>query len=478
MTASLLAWLLPVFAGAGIHAAFVRELRGPGAVAAMLGYGYFIGLFLAAFLTCLLAGTQTSAAFARVAPCLAVIGAVAWSAAWYLRSRHVEISAARLSNAARVVIAVAVALVVLRLWTLAAEAALRPVFPWDAWSAWSVKPKTWYLLDRFVAYVDPAAWLAAPAADLRTSAVWDYPELLAWIEVWFASAAGAWNEPRIHLAWSGALAALGLASYGQWRGIGIGAALAAVLAWAMLSLPLIDAHAALAGYADLWMAAVFGLAVLAWLRWIRRGGAGQLLLAAGFALCLPMIKLEGAVWLLILSMVGVLGSIRANLRWRLVLGAILLVTIAISLGGFVFPMLGLGWVDVQWGEIVVPALGVLDLGWRPVGAAMLTGLFTLPNWHLLWYLLPVVLVWRWRRFAEDPASARIGTALLACCVFLFVLFFFTDAAAWAENHTSANRLVLHLVPAIFSLLAVLLAQPSSAAVAPLRDQPKADVDPG
>jgi hypothetical protein len=32
----------------------------------------------------------------------------------------------------------------------------------------------------------------------------------------------------------------------------------------LVSLPLIDAHVALAGYADLWVAITLGLAVLAW----------------------------------------------------------------------------------------------------------------------------------------------------------------------------------------------------------------------
>ncbi|HNR91223.1 MAG TPA: hypothetical protein PKO41_02245 [Dokdonella sp.] len=156
MIAYLFAWILPVFAGAGVYALLNRDLRGPGAVCAAIGYGFFIGLFLAAFLAGTLAGAQISATFARVAPWLAAIGIAAWIAAWYLRSRHVESTGKRLSTTARVIIAVAVLLVLLRLWILAAEASLRPVFPWDAWSAWSVKPKTWYLLDRFVAWVDPA----------------------------------------------------------------------------------------------------------------------------------------------------------------------------------------------------------------------------------------------------------------------------------------------------------------------------------
>jgi hypothetical protein len=85
---------------------------------------------------------------------------------------------------------------------------------------------------------------------------------------------------------------------------------------------------------------------------------------------------------------------------------------------------------------------------------------TLPNWHLLWYLVPVAIVLRWRLFATDRVARSLGAMLGACAAFLFVLFFFTEASAWAENFTSANRLILHVVPAVFSLLAVLLADVS------------------
>jgi len=63
---------------------------------------------------------------------------------------------------------------------------------------------------------------------------------------------------------------------------------------------------------------------------------------------------------------------------------------------------------------------------------------------------------RWAAFARDRCARSLGALLVGCTLFLFVLFFFTDAAAWAENYTSANRLVLHIVPALFSLIAVLL----------------------
>ena len=85
---------------------------------------------------------------------------------------------------------------------------------------------------------------------------------------------------------------------------------------ASISLPLLDAHAALAGYADLWVAVTLGLASLAWTRWLLWRERGQWLLGVGLALCLPAIKLEGAVWLLMFSAVVVLDLLPSRWRWR------------------------------------------------------------------------------------------------------------------------------------------------------------------
>lgn len=476
MTAWLLAWLLPLAAGSGLCVVLGCGLRGRWDIAAALGNGLLLGWFLTAWLVSLLSSADTPHAFAHVAPWLGAIAVLAWAGAIALRRRQAWAVTPPLPRAWRIAWWLFLALIVVHLAVLGSEALLRPTFPWDAWSAWAVKPKTWFLLDHYVPYVDPASWLADPSVPARTSAVWDYPPLLAWLQVWFASACGEWNEPRINLAWTGVLAAVAVASYGQWRAIGIGRGLAMALVYAFVSLPLVGVHAALAGYADIWLAAALGMAVLAWLRWLRRREVGQLVLAIAFVLSLPVIKLEGAVWLLVFSVVAVLAMLPVRWRWRLVALAIGLVVLGVALGGFLFPMLGLGWVRVDWGQVVVPALGTLDLHWRPVGTAMLSGLLTLPNWHLLWYVLPLLVIWRWRVLVHDRASACLGSMLGACAAFLFVLFFFTDASAWAQNYTSANRLVLHLVPAVFSLAALLLADLS----AEVRDKgrgPSAPSDP-
>ncbi len=471
----VLAWLLPWLTGTGICLAVTRGARTWADVAAAAGTGFIIGLVLVSLLGSWFAADDVTATFSRTVPWLTGTGVLAWSAAIALRRRRILPLAPAMPLVWRALWWMAVVVIVVRLGVLASEAWLRPTFPWDAWSAWAVKPKTWFLLGHHAPFVPVGEWLADDTGGHRTAAIWDYPELLAWIQIWFASAAGGWNEPLVNLAWTGALAAFALASYGHWCAFGLRPLPAIGLTYALVSLPLLGAHAALAGYADLWLTVVFGLATLSWMRWMRSGGRAHLVLAAGLALCMPFVKLEGAVWLLLASVVAVLALLPRRWRWSVVAALGLLALTGIVLGGFVFPMLGLGWVSVSWGQVGIPALGELDLRWRPVGTQMLAGLLTLPNWHLLWYVVPLVLAWRWRVVATTRDVRALAALVASCAAFLFVLFFFTDASAWAENYTSANRLVLHLVGPVFTLLAVLLvdAFPAAPDTAPAPGGPTA-----
>ncbi len=453
----LLAWLLPLFAGSGLVLAIGGGRRMPGNLCAMLGTGFLLGVFVAGILCSLIARENVQGAFADVAPWLAAIGILAWVAALGLRGKPwPEASFNKSGLGWHLVWWFLLAMIAFRIHSLASEVLLRPTFPWDAWAAWAVKPKAWFQLGHYAGYEPMQQWLANPGTTLRTSAIWDYPELLAWVQVWFASAVGGWNEPLINAVWLGVLVAIGLGSYGNWRVLGVAPLWAMILAYGLLSLPLIDAHVALAGYADLWLAATFGLAVLSWLRWLRWKEHGQLLLAVALAFCMPFIKLEGAVWLLIASVLAGLSLLPRRWRWMTVGAIVLMLGASLLFGGLVLPVFGLGWVHMSWGSVVVPALGKMDLQWHPVGVEMLSGLFTLPNWHLLWYLLPLVLVLRWRGFLVDQTARWLGVLLLCCATFLFILFFFTEALAWAENHTSSNRLVMHPGAARFSPLGPLL----------------------
>jgi hypothetical protein len=466
--AYLVAWLLPALVGGGIWTLLRGPARGPADLAAAVGGGWLIGVLIAACCARFAAYGDTAHAFARTWPWCAAIGVAAWIAAVARLRGHPHGFLVRplpARAALRIVWWLLLAWIVMRLVLLGDEASLRPVFPWDAWSAWAVKPKTWFLLGHAEPYVSMLDWLANPQLAVRTAASWGYPELLAWMQLWFASAAGAWNEPLVDVAWCGALAAFSLAAYGYWRALGLAAWLALALVYVLVSLPLIDAHVALAGYSDLWLALTLGLATLAWMRWIVDGERGQLVLAACLALCLPAIKLEGAVWLLTFGGVAALDLLPRRRRWP-VLGAVAVVAIVAVIAGAFGP------IHASWNRVEIPSLGTFALAWHGVGGAMVASLFTLPNWHLFWYAVPVLLVLRRRRFASDRAARMLGLMLLIDFALLFVLFFLTTASAWAQDFTSANRLILQLVPSVFVLAATLLRPLASEATAVSAARPR------
>ena len=461
----LIAWLLPLFVGSGIWWLANARWRFCGDIAASIGYGWLVGLLLCAACAQMLGRDDTVHALALVAPWLFGVGILAWiGAALRLRRRVASLPTADATPGVtshagvgwRALWWLLLVMIVLRFLVIGDEASLRPIFPWDAWASWAVKPKSWILLGHADAYVPMLDWLREPDAAIRTLASWSYPEWLAWIEVWFASGAGGWNEPLVDLAWCGALAAFAIAAYGYWRGFGLRAWVALALVYVLVSLPLIDAHVALAGYADLWVAVLLGLATLAWSRWLFFRERGQWLLGVMLALCLPAIKLEGAVWLLAFSAVVVLDLLPGRWRWRVAGAVVALVVIGLVFGGFGLPVLGLGWVHIAWGRVEIPTLAPFNLTWHAVDNAMLASLFTLPNWHLLWYVFPFVVALRWRVLLHSHAARVLGLFVLLQLMFLFVLFFFTSAAAWAEDYTSANRLILQIVPTLLVFVAVLL----------------------
>src|SRR5690606_4182517 len=135
----------------------------------------------------------------------------------------------------------------------------------------------------------------------------------------------------------------------------------------------------------LWVATLFAFAVLATLRWRESGDRGQLLLALLLAALLPAIKLEGMVWtagVVALVMWFALRGRRLALRTGTVL-AWVLVLLAVS-----------WWWRLPW---LRQTIELFTLGQGGSVNNVLTatgaGLFTQYNWHLLWYLLPAVVIW-------------------------------------------------------------------------------------
>lgn len=459
----LIALLLPWMAGALLWQLCLPRDAAPGRAFVTLGTGYLIGFGLwGAALRGFGGDAPIATLFARGSVSLGVaVVLLAAACVWFARRQSAVAGTPSGSHGVRDRLrAASFALPMLLLvfgvliWL---QASALPSLAWDAWNAWQAKAKAWVYADRFLPSMGPNEWLAAePGSGLAVIAP-NYPDTLPRLAVWLASAAGRWNEAAVHLLWPGLWLGLGLALFGYQRAAGVVRLQAALVTGFVLTTPLVVAHAALAGYADLWVASMLLIALAQCERWLRTRRWPDAALAALAVALLPALKQEGAVWLVCLAAAMVLAVLPRRWRWIGLGAAVAVLAISLPFGGLSLPLPGLGWVKFAWGVAVVPGVGTLQLFWRPVGDAVFDALFLRQNWSLLWYLVPIAL-WQSRAvFSRRPALGALGWFFALGFAFLALLFFFTDASQWAENLTSLNRVLLQIVPAFVFWLSLLWA---------------------
>lgn len=452
--AYLFAWLTPLALGSGIFALLDGRPRSPADFMRVFGGGFVLGALGTALALAPLGRIDVDAIVPRVAIVLLPLALGAW--AWVLlRERDGVMPKPVDARRMHPLIWCLLALLAIHAWLMADEILLRPMYPWDAWAAWLLKPKAWMLgghLDPFVGFNE---WLADASGTLRTSQSWNYPEALGRLAIWFASAWGDWNAGVVGAIWLALWAALLAGVYGGVRALGLARDRSIVAIYALGSLPLINVHVALAGYADLWIAALIALACLSWMRALETGTRGPLVLAALFALLLPGVKLEGAIWLVLLA--GTMLYARMPLRLR---------RVALVLA----PVVGAGVVTAYLLRLplIAPALdriglsadtGVLLAHAPAVIGAVAEGLFVQYNWHLFWIAFVLTLVVRFAKLKASAPLRFLGLFLLLGSAFLFALFVLTPAGKWAESYTAVNRLSLQIVPAMLVFAALLWREP-------------------
>jgi hypothetical protein len=319
----------------------------------------------------------------------------------------------------------------LRLALLLFDVTLRPLYPWDAWTQWATKARVWYALKTIVPFVGAPTWFDLPLGAAYFDAAPDYPATIPLTQVWSAVLLGRFDDALINLPWWLTVLAFAFAVYGFLRYLALSPLSALTGTWIAISLPILDVHVALAGYADLAMATYLTLAALAWLRFARQRLPADVVLAVALSLACVLIKNPGKVWVLML----VPGVVAALLpRYRLVFAAAFIAVAAI-----------VAVVATQSGTTVLGYQTRLAfrMPWRSLGDAY----FIFANWHLLFYGAIAVALLAWRRLLE-PALAPLTITIAAGLGFLVFGFGFTNAGAWVEDQATVNRATLHLAPLI------------------------------
>lgn len=465
----LLAIALPTLIGWSLMVWLLERPRGLHGVCAGLGAGHLLGSIGWGWLLRFFEGAPTRTLYVDIAPWLGVGATVAVALAVVAMRRSTRaVEVAPPTSRERAFIALVLLLLAASFAALLLQAVALPTLAWDAWNVWIGKAKAWYFAGSMQPIVSLDAWIAAAPGEALNTIAWNYPDALSRHALWLTSAAGAWDEGSIHLAWPLAWAALGLACFGYLGLAGCRTPLALAATAGLLTLPMLTAHAALAGYADLWLAAALMLAALHAARALRQRTLKNIAAALLFAALLPAVKTEGGVWLGCLLAAALLAALPVRVRWMGLGAGLALWLLALPWGGLRLPVPGLGLARLGWAEIELPRYGTLPLTLRPVLDEFVQAMFLLPNWSLLWYLAPLLMTLRWRALVATRERTTLGIFLGLGYAFPFVLFFLTDAAAWAENFTSLNRVLLHIVPISVVWLALAWSTPAPRDTAPSR----------
>ncbi|CAH1904826.1 conserved membrane hypothetical protein [Candidatus Nitrotoga sp. HW29] len=406
----------------------------------LLGYGYLGGILLTTLVMRLLDTLGIRLGFFSIGLTLLLLTlAGAWlgrKEPWRIRLPGADWHS--LAGWRKIVYAVLLAAILIRLTGLGLEIVWRPLFPWDAWSQWATKARVWYELGHLATFVPADVWLGGELTGAYTDAAPYYPPVIPLIQVWMSYSLGRWDDTLMNLPWLLCAIALGLAFYGQARQWQISPLFALMFSYFLLSLPILDVHVALAGYADLFMGAFYGLAAMAFFHWIRTRDFWQGTMALLFGLGCILIKQPGIAWALtFLPALLIVVMPRAGLVGTAMLAAAGVATLFV-LEDKDFHLFGYH-VHLRFAA-----------DWHPFWQNMMV----MDNWHLFWYLVVAALVLSFPRLLA-PAYRSMTVLLLSATSFLAIVFFFTHAHAWAEDYTTINRALLHIVPMLLFYVMVL-----------------------
>lgn len=330
------------------------------------------------------------------------------------------------------------ALVALRLLTLLPDLLLRPVFPWDAWKTWAWKARAWFEAGELIAFAPAREWLQAPADAFVIDGV-DHPDTVSLMLLWSAIALGRWDDSLLGLPWLLCGIGMALILYGLLILRHAPALIAMLAVYVLLSLPILATHIVLYGYADLWMAGLFTAFAAGLSLWMRQPDFRFLVLMIASASAMVLVKDTGSYWVPVLIAAALARFVPA--RW-LVLGLA-----AVLLAGLLMLVSPID-------PIALLTANRFILDPRPMGetaAGMARHLFVWLDWHLLAWLLPLILAWGWRQAAHEADIRGLLTLICLGLLALLLAFTLTRAAEYAVIGTLFSRMLLQIVPAIIML---------------------------
>jgi hypothetical protein len=278
-------------------------------------------------------------------------------------------------------------------------------------------------------FVSADAWLGG-ASGAYFDAAPGSPATVPLLQAWGAIALGRWDDSAINWPWLFMLAALAFAIYGMLRDSDLPPPVALIGAYLVTSLPLLDAHVALAGYPDLLLTGAYTLSALALHRWAAKRNSRDAVLSAVLALSCPFIAISGGIWLL-----------------TLVPGAIVVVAPrrGLKLVGWIFAGAALALAALAGG---VPIFGALGLRFAAPWRSLADGYLLFDSWHLLWYGAIALAIAGFRRLLRPPLATLTLIVASALAWLAVASMFGEDIGKWIPEAMVVNRASLHVAPLV------------------------------
>lgn len=354
------------------------------------------------------------------------------------------------SKAATITLLAAVAWVSLRLLVFAFLPLVTPPFFDDTTDNWNLRGKLFFY--------DHAITLSTPW-NPETRGVGSYPPAVPLIKTWLATLHGEWDEGlvnSVHTLWF--IALLGLLYCTLRRRMSWQWALGATTALASLPVEMIQGTNA---YADIFLSAHYfafvAMAVLA-LASTKTETTRSALRVAAMALAL-MIFVKNEGWALYFP-AGLAVSALTLLHFRAQkrfsntqlmmwagIGALCVLAVAAPWIGFKLAN-GLTFGNAKSIDT--------NFAWQPnVLQAILVNTFFEGNWNILFAIFIGALVLEWRKLVTSPFSVLVLAFILPYGAQTFA-FLFTGLSAEALFQTGTARGLIHLMPVIVTLTAMLL----------------------
>ena len=325
---------------------------------------------------------------------------------------------------------------------------LLPNIAWDSWAVWFGKAQQWINHGLHTQILQWEAWLQAEGALFNPSA--NYPDGLSlifyWPELLFGS---GFAITHVVLLFAFAMMTLLLTSRIEKTGAPIYFQLFLIVV--LYTTPFINNHLMILGYADIWIAMFVVLIMLSLMDFVddRNSGVGLTILC--YLVMLPMLKLEGWVWLILFVLAYLISwLLKHHNRFKIMITISVLIVLLLLAGG-IHLSLPFGDLIISHERITLFNLFDMKLAFVDISDALLVSFFWQNNWSLLWLGLPFLLYTFFNTQHSLASQVSHIFLILALACFMF-LFFFTEASQWAQDLTAINRVVLQLTPCYVFLL--------------------------